>query len=186
LTRDNAGQTVNLRYWKDGDTDRPVETKVKLPAKADKDRGFLGVATQDVKEQRYTWSAPLVGIVLSLQLAAETLLRLGGLVVALLTGHAASAGAEVGGPVLIVYVLSQLQSGSLVLFLMATVSIALAVFNALPLPALDGGRLALTAVFAAVKKPLTERTENLVHGIGFAALLILAFVVTALDISRVF
>jgi regulator of sigma E protease len=184
ITEKNAGKPIEIAF-KDASTHKKKIVTTELNAKNKDQSGYLGVATQDAVEHRYTWSAPLTAAVFTGQLFIETLVRLGSLVGSLFTGNAASASAEVGGPVLIVFILSKLESVSLVMFLMGTISIALAVFNALPLPALDGGRLAVTAVYQWLKRPLTERTENLIHGTGFAALMLLAVLVTYLDITRI-
>ncbi len=183
VTEKNAGKLVEIKYF-----DRSNQLKsvaVELNKDNKNNSGYLGVATQDNIQHQYTWSAPIVGLVFSGQLFLETLTRLGSLVISPFTGNTANASAELGGPVLIVYILTKIESLSLIVFLMGTISIALAVFNALPLPALDGGRLAVTAIFQWLKKPLTEKTENTIHGTGFAALMLLAILVTYLDITRI-
>ena len=73
-----------------------------------------------------------------------------------------------------------------VLALIGLISLTLAIMNALPIPALDGGRLALTLLYRAMRKPLTERTEQLVHGTGFAVLMMLIVLITFVDIDRFF
>lgn len=68
----------------------------------------------------------------------------------------------------------------------AALSINIGIFNLLPLPALDGGRL-LFLLFEAVRgKPVDPQKESLMHLIGFALLLLLMIVVTWNDIHRFF
>ncbi len=65
------------------------------------------------------------------------------------------------------------------------VSIALALLNLLPLPALDGGRLVFIAIEVVTRRRVSERIEGIVHGIGFAALLLLLVGVTIFgDLAR--
>jgi regulator of sigma E protease len=65
------------------------------------------------------------------------------------------------------------------------VSIALALLNLLPLPALDGGRLVFIAIEVVTRRRVSERIEGIVHGIGFAALLIMLLGVTIFgDLAR--
>jgi regulator of sigma E protease len=65
------------------------------------------------------------------------------------------------------------------------VSIALALLNFLPLPALDGGRLVFIAIEVVTRRRVNERIEGIVHGVGFAALLLMLVGVTIFgDIAR--
>src|SRR5690606_40387925 len=62
----------------------------------------------------------------------------------------------------------------------------LGVFNLLPIPALDGSRLAFIAFEAIRGRPVDPNKESLVHFVGFALLMMLMLVVTYNDIMRVF
>jgi regulator of sigma E protease len=65
------------------------------------------------------------------------------------------------------------------------VSIALALLNLLPLPALDGGRLVFIAIEVVSRRRVSERIEGIVHGVGFAALLLMLVGVTIFgDLAR--
>ncbi|MCF6137142.1 RIP metalloprotease RseP [Pseudalkalibacillus berkeleyi] len=68
----------------------------------------------------------------------------------------------------------------------AFLSINLGIFNLLPLPALDGGRLTFLAIEGIRGKPLDPQKEGLVHFIGFALLMLLMIVVTWNDIHKFF
>jgi len=70
------------------------------------------------------------------------------------------------------------------LFYAATISVNLAVLNALPLPALDGGQLAFVAaeVLRGGKKIDVRTQENITFAAIFF-LLILSFTATAGDVS---
>jgi regulator of sigma E protease len=61
-------------------------------------------------------------------------------------------------------------------------SLNLALLNLLPLPALDGGRLIFIAIEAVSRRPVPERIEALVHGIGVIFLIALTIWVTTKDI----
>lgn len=69
---------------------------------------------------------------------------------------------------------------------MALLSINLGIFNLVPLPALDGGRLTFIAVEAVRGKPIDPHKEGMVHFIGFALLMLLMIVVTWNDIQTFF
>ncbi|MDR3578293.1 MAG: M50 family metallopeptidase [Anaerolineaceae bacterium] len=68
------------------------------------------------------------------------------------------------------------------LALLATISVALGLTNLLPLPALDGGRIIFLIPEILFRKRVPARYENMVHLIGFAALLLFMIYVTTQDI----
>ncbi|MDP3947707.1 MAG: site-2 protease family protein, partial [bacterium] len=90
----------------------------------------------------------------------------------------------VTGPVGIFTVASGASSlGLLYLIqLLALISLNLAALNVLPLPALDGGGLALLLLEKLRGTPLSLKTERLITSAGFAALLLLMAVITVKDI----
>ena len=66
------------------------------------------------------------------------------------------------------------------------ISINLAIINLLPLPALDGGRIAFVLLeWVRRGKRVSPKTEGLVHLIGFAMLMALILVITYQDIIRI-
>ncbi|MCK9479175.1 MAG: RIP metalloprotease RseP [Firmicutes bacterium] len=70
--------------------------------------------------------------------------------------------------------------------LTAFITINLGVFNLLPIPALDGGRLMFLIVEAVRRKKIPPEKEGLVHFIGFALLILLMIFATTNDIGRFF
>ena len=71
-----------------------------------------------------------------------------------------------------------------VLNIAAFISINVGVFNLLPLPALDGGRLIFLIIEAVRGKPVKPEHEGMVHTVGMAALLLLMVVITVSDITK--
>ncbi len=74
------------------------------------------------------------------------------------------------------------QSLANLLPIMALITINLGIFNLLPFPALDGGRLVFILFEMITRKPVPQKYESLVHGIGFAILIVFMLIVTAKDI----
>lgn len=68
----------------------------------------------------------------------------------------------------------------------AFITINIGLFNLLPLPALDGGRLIFLIIEAIRKKPVSAEREGMVHFIGLAALMLLMVIVTVSDIVKIF
>ena len=54
------------------------------------------------------------------------------------------------------------------------IGVNLAVFNLLPIPALDGCRVVFTAIEGIRKKPISRRIEGFIHTVGFVLILIFA------------
>lgn len=96
---------------------------------------------------------------------------------------------QMSGPVGIVSeVNTAVNSGSeswlYVLNLTALLTINLGVFNLLPIPALDGGRLLFMIIELIRRKPIPVEKEGLVHAIGFLLLIALIIAVSFNDIMR--
>lgn len=73
-----------------------------------------------------------------------------------------------------------------VLRLGVAISVSLAVFNLLPLPALDGGRIVFIGIEKVFKKPVPRNVEGAIHLVGFALLIVVFFLITYQDITRMF
>ena len=70
------------------------------------------------------------------------------------------------------------------MYLMALLSISLAVLNLLPIPVLDGGQLTLLAVEAIRGKPLPEKVENFIYTGGAVLVMMLMIFAVFNDVSR--
>ena len=168
----------------------------------------LGVTLSQEGQALYrsTWSAPLVGIGTTAQLTVETFKGLGQLLVNVCSGavqqlstdsstreegRAAleAAGDSVSGPVGIVGVLfpNMASTGvTNIAFLAGLISLSLACMNVLPIPALDGGRLFLIALYRLRGKKLEKATEEKIVSRAFIVLLLLIVLITVLDIMKFF
>ena len=105
----------------------------------------------------------------------------------LITGH--SGFDQVSGPVGIVSAVNTaVNTGSYrmvnILSLAALLTINLGVFNLLPLPALDGGRLFFMIIEFIRRKPIPAEKEGMVHAIGLILLLCFAVVISFNDIIK--
>ncbi len=65
-------------------------------------------------------------------------------------------------------------------------SINLGVFNLLPIPALDGGRIFFVLIEMIRRKPLPPEKEGMVHLIGFALLILLSLFIAYQDVLKLF
>lgn len=192
-TKEFEGQKVQVTYVRDGETKTAETTlrsteEVEASKDTDEPKGYLGVVPTEFTLQRSTWSAPIVGLGVTKQFTELTLKGLGSVVAGLFHGDTEKASSQVSGPVG-VFVL--IKDGSklgiqFVLMIIAVISLTLAIMNALPIPALDGGRLFVTYLYRILRKPLTAKAEDRIHGIGFAVLMLLFVLITIVDVKRFF
>ena len=196
--RAHAGETV--KYTLNGDR----ETTVALNSSgAEYLLGITMVSTQTLTYA--TWSAPVVGVGLTAQLTGETFKGVGTMLWNLVSGVArqfsgnaevresgqeaiSEVGDSVAGPVGIVGQLFPAFTAAgprSLAFLAALISVSLACMNVIPIPALDGGRWLLIAVYKLRKKKLTKEMEEKIVARAMMALLALIFLVTILDIIKI-
>lgn len=102
----------------------------------------------------------------------------------LLTGHLSIS--AVGGPVTTIKLTSQIATQSLQSFLniAAYIGVNLAVFNLLPIPALDGSKVVFCLIEWIFKKPVPRKVEAIIHAVGFVLILGFAVLVDILQFVR--
>ena len=149
--------------------------------------GSMGVALARTSFVKYPWyQAPLQGIVGTFNL---TLLVIQGWVQVFLgIFRGAPTGVQLVGPVGIFGLVSQqIQLGiNYFLQFIALISVYLALFNILPIPALDGGKLFFLAVEKIRGKAVPQKIEQKITAFFFALLLALIVFITFKDIQRLF
>lgn len=205
LTKKYAGQEVEI-VVRDGTSARQLVTtlrtteEVEASRDTDDPKGYLGIIPAEYIVQRNTWSSPIVAAGLIKQITELTFkgigsafAGLGQYFAGLVTNNAEQrntgqqqASSQVSGIVGIGYIIGQGSAlgFQFVLLIIAVISLTLAIMNILPIPALDGGRLFVTLLFRAIRQPLTQRREELIHGTGFMLLMVLFVLITIVDINR--
>ena len=93
---------------------------------------------------------------------------------------------QLSGPVGIYTIVdSQAKEGvAALLYLVAYLSINVGIINLLPFPAFDGGRILFLIIEKLFNKPVSKKTENIIHTIGFMLIIGLLVYVTIMDIGR--
>lgn len=108
----------------------------------------------------------------------------------LVTGHYGIN--DLSGPVGTVSIIANATSEAvstgvgfdMIVYIMALISINVGVFNLLPVPALDGGRLFFILIEAIRKKPVPAKYEGFIHAAGLVLLMLLMVVITFNDIKN--
>ena len=95
---------------------------------------------------------------------------------------------KLGGPVAIFKASSDAAKNGIenVLYLLAMISINIGIFNLIPIPALDGGKIVLNILEAIRRKPLKQEIETYVTLAGVVIMVVLMIAVTWNDIMRLF
>jgi len=92
-----------------------------------------------------------------------------------------------GGPIYVAETLGQQARSGLpdYLYTIASISLAIMIFNLLPIPVLDGGHVVILAVEGIRGKPLSKRNIQLIQQTGMILILMIFLLIVFKDISRV-
>lgn len=95
---------------------------------------------------------------------------------------------KLGGPVAIFKASSDAAKNGIenILYFLAMISINIGIFNLIPIPALDGGKIVLNILEAIRHKPLKQEIETYVTLAGVVIMVVLMIAVTWSDIMRLF
>ncbi len=174
---DNKGATFQFQLERKGALEVVAVSSLASPGE---NQGPTGIALATVGELEYPWyRAPWAAVSVTAEQLWNVVAGLGKLV---------SGGVsldQVGGPVKIAQLTgeaSRLGFTHLLQFA-AFLSLNLAVLNALPIPALDGGRVLFLLIEKVRGKRNNASFEQAVNAIGFLALLLLMVVVTINDFN---
>lgn len=177
-TAPHRGETVDVTVIRDGE---PVVLPVQ--PNADEDDPALGAMLAVGADPRTVGAGEAAGLAIERPFVITRIQLVG-----LYKWATGQLEAEMQGPARIVkHIATSIESG-LISFLKtaALISTLLGMFNLLPLPALDGGRLTFLGYEFLARRRASARVEELVHGYGMLALLVLIALVTVGDIRSFF
>lgn len=149
----------------------------------------LGVYLQRTAVVKHSWSsAPIEGIKTTFNTTKLALLGYFEILKNIFRGKGLPEGVEIMGPVGIGSFMVGAFEISFVYFLqiLATISVFLAIFNLLPIPALDGGKLLFLGIEKIKGKPINEKIERNINSFFFFLLIGLMIFVTVRDIVKLF
>lgn len=192
FTKDNAGKSVQLVISHKG-----IERKLDVTLNSVvSNKGFLGVAGQQVYKLRYNFVDSLIAaawltgglFIATIVGVLKLIASIPTLVYHIFSSSVPAAADQASGPVGIVYILGSAMAlgWSYIFLIMANIAVALAAFNVLPLPALDGGRLAVLLTERVTKRRFSPEAEAKYHFFGFVSLIALMLIITVYDIRKFF
>lgn len=140
----------------------------------------VGFEVAETWERVPAWKAGVAAVEWPARATAATVVHIAGMI-------RGRERAEVGGPVEIVRQLKQGFDEGLrkAVMILVYLNVMLFIFNLIPFPALDGGRLAFLAYNAATGRRVNPRVETVVHTVGFVLLLGLFLLVTFNDVAKI-
>lgn len=149
--------------------------------------GPLGVSLVRVAVKSYPWwQLPWRGIVATINLTGAVAVGYYQAFSNIFQGR--PSGVELTGPVGIVSLFAQASKLGVNYFLQFTgmIAVYVAIFNILPIPSVDGGKLLFLGIEAIRRKPVSQKIEQIITSVFFGFLIILMIFVTAKDVIRLF
>ncbi len=151
--------------------------------------GSIGVILVRTTEMSYSFfQAFIEGISTAAGLTAAIVVGLAEVIMNLIKGQGLPPGIQFMGPIGMGALVAQAVQVGLSYYLqfIAMISIYLAVFNLLPIPALDGGRLLFLVIEKIKGCPVNQKIEQNITAGFFILFLVLMALVTVKDIIRLF
>jgi regulator of sigma E protease len=184
LINSSLGQTMVLKIERGSETFEVfLAPRVNPPV----GEGSLGVSLYRVADKSYPWwQAPWRGIVTAFDTTRSILIGYGSAITNLFKGQ--PTGVQLTGPVGIVSLFSQVgQLGaSYFLQFVGIIAVYVAIFNILPIPSVDGGKLVFLIVEAIKRKPVNPKVEQAITTIFFMFLILVMIFVTIKDVINLF
>ena len=205
ITKSLAGEKVLVYIQRSGDkkiftVDLNSELAVEQSLKTNNPKGYLGVQLSDESGLNtffaYTYAAPIVALQITKQATVLTYQGIWNIIkgaTGIISGYATNnkkatanaktSASQLHGIVLIVYVLNKLSHDGIryCIYILAIISLTLALINVLPIIPMDGGRLFIMLFFRLIKKPLTKEVEEKINTFGFLFIIALVFITVYLD-----
>lgn len=190
LVRDNLGKEITITVLRDG---KEIQTHATPRVNPPQGQGSLGI-TMSNPVHSMTW---LQSVPYAVDITYQQGVQLIKLPVNLIRGQVSSTDGRFVGPkgIYDIYTAAQTRDqqeatasnqpapavGINTLGILATISVALGYTNLLPIPALDGGRILFVLPEILFRRRVPAQYENMIHLIGFTALILLMIYVTAQD-----
>jgi len=174
--RKNAGRVIDIRVMRDG---RLTTFAPRLREKSTK--GLLGIVTKLVRRPRGPIQAAREGSLFIYQ-ASGTILGF----MAKLVTHPKSVVGQLRSPIGVVSETAPIAQRDILEYIvtLAGISIAIGIFNFLPLPPLDGGRIFISGIEFLIRRPMAKESMAFINVVGVSLLLVLMTYVIAADIFR--
>lgn len=184
LTSQYKGKEVVLTMERNGET---FTVSLTPRVSSSLGEGAIGIGLARVAVKSYPWwQAPWQGISATFNMTLSIIQGYGQAISNIFSGQ--PSGVEMIGPVGLFSLLSQAGQLGVSYFLqfIGIIAIYIAIFNILPIPSVDGGKLLFLGLEAVRRKPLKEKIEQNITTVFFSLLLLLMLFVTVKDVIKLF
>lgn len=162
-----------------------IEKKIQPVVYSETGKGGLGVAIAELGTVRYSFFPAIwQGFKTTFWYLKEIIISFYILLSGLFAGN--GVGEAVSGPVGVAVMTGRVAKLGWIYLIQfsAMLSLNLAIFNILPIPALDGGRQLFLIIGKLRGKEVSQKLEQIFHTVGFALLMLLVLVVTVRDVAN--
>jgi len=184
ITNENKGKEITLKIESNGKT---LDVKITPRLNPPSGQGPLGIALTRTAIKSYPWyKAIYMGPETSFNVS---ILIIKGLFTAISNAfHGLPTGVQMTGPVGIGNMLFQATKlgANYYLNFLAMITVYLAIFNLIPIPSVDGGKLLFLSIEAIRRKPISAQIEQKITVTVFSFLLLIMLFVTVKDIINLF
>jgi regulator of sigma E protease len=186
IIKNNIGQSIDIVIKRGEQTlTKTLEPRENPP----EGQGAIGISTQLTGMQKFSlFESFKLSFIRIYVIISTTLYILGQMIMSLFTQAPLPAEADVTGPVGLVRVVGDIRDLGLtyIITFVGLISTSLALFNILPIPALDGGRIVFVIIEWIKGSPVSQALENKFHVAGYSILMLLTLLVTVRDIIKLF
>lgn len=182
-----AGEEVNITVQRDGQN---VTINLTPRVSPPTGQGAIGIGLGRMATlvEKYPWYiAPIQGVKFTWTTTVESLKGFYLIFANMFAGKGAPDGASFAGPLGITVFLANAASygPGFFLYFVGLISVFIAIFNLLPIPALDGGKLIFLIIEKIKGKPVSAKVEQSITVIFFLILIALSiFITIKFDIPR--
>jgi len=178
VVRSSGGSAIELKVTRQG---APVTLQITPRKDAASGAYMIGVRFGQARARGPFLDAVKEAVVMPIALSAVLLKNIWDLITRKIEGG-------LTGPLGIAKEMAGAAKQGLLKFLeiLILISVALGVFNLLPLPGLDGGRIFFVGINAVRRRDMNPNVETKIHMVGIMVLLMLLVVVTFNDIKGIF
>jgi len=184
VVKENSGREISLKIKRGNEISEIYLLSREKPPEGE---GPLGISIVRTTFQKYSFfsaffKAPALVAKATFDILKSYFLAFKNLILGNPTGL------MIAGPLGVSHFLLQASQMGLpyFLYLLGLISIYLAIFNLLPIPALDGGKMLFLTIEAVRKKPISKATEAKITAFFFIFLISLLIVATIEDLKRIF
>ncbi len=186
FTEEHKGKVVTLTIERGKEVFEVSLTPRRSPPEGE---GAMGVALVRTAEKSFPWwQSPIKGIEATINLSGAIVAGWGEILAGLLKAEGLPKGVQLVGPIGIGSLITQAAQAGVNYFLqfIAMIAVYLAIFNILPIPVLDGGKLLFLGMEKVKGRPVNQKIEQNITSAFFVLFIALMIWVTIKDIIRLF